>query len=269
MASLETEDEHTMKISIKNLEFSYTNRKPILKKLSFSIRQGRILSILGPNGAGKSTLLACIARILLPTGGDVLFDGMSYTKMSYKEIACAIGFVPQHIIPSFNYSVLDYVVTGCAPHMKLFQKPKAAEYERAWNAIEAMGIEHIAQQSFMKISGGERQQAAITRVITQKPAVILLDEPTSHLDFGNQMKVLKMLKFLVGEGFGVVMTTHNPDHALLLDEEVAVLDEEGNLVFGMSREILNERLLSKLYGTNLRLFTIGELGRKVCVAQGL
>lgn len=266
---METEDEYTMKIAIQNLGYSYMNNINIFQDLSFTIEQGRILSILGPNGSGKTTLLACIARILLPTSGTILFDGINYRKMSYRDIACAIGFVPQHIIPSFNYSVLDYVVTGCAPHMGLFQKPKAAEYEKAWNAIERMGIEHIAQQSFMKISGGERQQAAITRVITQRPSIILLDEPTSHLDFGNQMKVLKLLKFLIGEGYGVVMTTHNPDHALILDDQVAALDQEGNLTFGLSRKILNERLLSKLYTTRLRLFEIQELGRKVCVAQGL
>lgn len=258
-----------MKIAVKELEFSYPNGNYVLKNLTFPIEQGRILSILGPNGSGKSTLLGCIARIYTPSKGDICIDGKSYQKMSHREIACAIGFVPQHIVPTFNFSVIEYVVTGCAPHMGLFQKPKEKEYQQAWNAIKKMKIEHIAQESILKISGGERQQAAITRVITQKPSIILLDEPTSHLDYGNQMKVLRILKYLVREGYGVVMTTHNPDHALLLDDQVAVLHENGNLLVGLSREILNERLLSTLYGTTLRLFEVKELGRKICLPQGI
>jgi iron complex transport system ATP-binding protein len=110
----------------------------------------------------------------------------------------------------------------------------------AWKAIQTMGLEHIAEQSITKISGGERQQVAIARVIAQKPSVILLDEPTSHLDFGNQMKVLKMLRRMADDGYGVVMTTHNPDHVLLLDDQVAVLDQGGKLTFGMGRENMTE-----------------------------
>jgi iron complex transport system ATP-binding protein len=266
---METKDECDMNIAVRDLGFSYPNGKRVFEHLTFDITQGRILSILGPNGAGKSTLLGCIARLYIPDRGDVLFDGKSYRRMQQQEIACAIGFVPQHIIPSFDYRVLDYVVTGCAPRMGAFQKPKAAEYEVAWKAIQTMGLEHIAEQSITKISGGERQQVAIARVIVQKPSVILLDEPTSHLDFGNQMKVLKMLRRMADDGYGVVMTTHNPDHVLLLDDQVAVLDQGGKLTFGMGREILNEEFLSNLYGTKLRLFDIDELGRRVCVAQGI
>ncbi|AOY76280.1 ABC transporter ATP-binding protein [Clostridium formicaceticum] len=258
-----------MNIAVRNLGFSYPNGKEVFRELNFDITQGRILSILGPNGAGNSTLLGCIAGLYTPKTGDILLEGKSYRRMSQREIACAIGFVPQNIIPSFNYSVLDYIVTGCAPHMGVFQKPKAAEYERAWKAIQAMGLEHIAEQSFMKISGGERQQVAIARVMVQKPSIILLDEPTSHLDFGNQMKVLEMVQRLRAEGYGIVMTTHNPDHVLLLDDQVTVLDRNGKLTFGMSQEILDEAFLFNLYGRKLRLFQIDELGRRVCVPQGI
>ena len=241
----------------------------MFEHINFEITQGKILSILGPNGAGKSTLLGCIAGLNPPSRGDILLNGKSIHRMQQREIACMVGFVPQNITPSFNYSVLDYVVTGCAPRMGVFQKPKAAEYEVAWQAICTMGLEHIARQSFMKISGGERQQVAVARVIAQKPAVILLDEPTSHLDFGNQMKVLVLLRRLADEGYGIVMTTHNPDHVLMLDDQVGVLARDGKFTFGMGREILKEDFLFKLYGTKLRIFDINALGRRVCVAQGI
>ena len=193
----------------------------------------------------------------------------SYRHMQQREIARTLGFVPQNISVSFNYSVLDYIVTGCAPHMGAFQKPKAAEYDVAWAAVRELGLEHIVDKSVMRISGGERQQVALARVIAQRPSVILLDEPTSHLDFGNQRKVLKMLKRLADEGYGIVMTTHNPDHVLMLDDQVAVLEQDGKLTVGRSREILNEEFMSSLYGTELRIFESDVLGRKVCAAQGI
>ena len=256
-----------MNIAVRNLGFSYPNGKNVLKNLTFDIAGGSILSILGPNGAGKSTLLNCLARLCIPTIGDVLFNGKSYRRMSQREIACAIGYVPQSINPAFHYSVLEYIVTGCAPRMGAFQKPRQAKYDVARATIEGMGLEHIAEQSILRISGGERQQVSIARVLAQKPAVILLDEPTAHLDFGNQVKVLKILRRLAREGYGIVMTTHNPDHVLLLEDHVAVLDQGGNLTYGLSQDILTEAFLLSVYDTKLRLIHIDELGRKVCVAQ--
>jgi iron complex transport system ATP-binding protein len=258
-----------MNIVVHNLGFSYPNGKKIFENLNFSISQGSTVTILGPNGAGKSTLLACLTRIYLPGQGDILIDGKSYRHMKQRDIANAIGFVPQTIVPSFDFSVIDYVVTGCAPRLGAFQKPKAAKYEVAWEAIQAMNISHLAEQSFMRISGGERQQAVIARVIAQKPAFILLDEPTSHLDAGNQVKVLNILKKMANKGYGVVMTTHNPDHVLLLDDQVGVLDQQGRFAFGPNREILSEELLFGLYGGGLRLFYSDDLGRQICALEGI
>lgn len=257
-----------MNIEVQNLDFTYPNGKEVLHNLNVSLEQGRIVSVLGPNGCGKSTLLACLARLYMPSRGDVLINGRNYRNMPQQDIAAAIGFVPQTITPYFNFAVLDYVVTGCAPRMGAFQKPKAAEYEIAWNALQTMKIEYLADKSFMQISGGERQQVVIARVLAQRPAFILLDEPTSHLDAGNQMKVLNMLKKMSREGYGVIMTTHNPDHVLLLDDQVAVLDRNGYLTFGLGQDILSEELLFHLYSAKLRLFDIDSLGRKVCVLQG-
>jgi iron complex transport system ATP-binding protein len=269
VVALETKDGCALKIEIRGLEFSYPNGRPIFTNLNMDIIRGRILSVLGPNGAGKSTLLGCISRLHLPTKGDVLVAGRSYRTMSHTEIARAIGFVPQNILPSFDYSVIDYVVTGLAPRMRVFQKPKDEEYEAAWRAIESMRLEHIAEKSFMRISSGERQQVAIARVIAQDPRFILLDEPTAYLDVGNQIRVLRILKGLADRGYGVVITTHNPDHVLLLGGDVAVIDRQGDFTCGPGKEILNEEFLSRLYGTQLRILEIGELQRKVCVAPNM
>jgi len=255
-----------MIIDVYNLGFTYPNGKEVFQNLNFTVKQGSIVSVLGPNGCGKSTLLSCLARLNRPNTGDVLIDGRSYQHMTQQEIAAAIGFVPQNIDPSFNFTVIDYVVTGCAPRMGAFQKPRAPEYEMAWNAIQAMKIEHLADKSFLRISGGERQQVVIARVIAQKPAFILLDEPTSHLDAGNQIKVLELLRRMADEGYGVIMTTHNPDQVLLLDGQVAALDRNGHLTFGRPEDIITEELLFNLYGTKFQLL---DMDRKVCVLKGI
>lgn len=258
-----------MNIEVKDLSFTYPNGKEVFQNLCLNIEQGQIVSILGPNGSGKSTLLNCLAGLYEPTKGEVLINGKNSLTMKRAEVARVIGLVPQNIIPSFHFRVVDYVVTGCAPRMGAFQKPKAAEYELAWRAIQTMQIEHLAEQSFVNISGGERQQVAIARVIAQSPAFILLDEPTSHLDLGNQMKVLNMLRDMAVRGLGVVMTTHNPDQVLMLDDQVAVMDSSGQFIFGPGREILNEPLLDKLYATELHIFEVDSIGRKVCVPRGI
>ena len=258
-----------MKIEIKDLGFSYPDGSAIFEQITFSITQGSIICILGPNGAGKTTLLNCIANLAAPTQGQIFLDGQRIDKMLPQQVAKAIGYVPQMIVPSFDYSVLEYVVTGCAPHMGTFEKPKEMHYQRAREAIHAMGIDHIAEKSYMRISGGERQQVSIARSLAQKPAIILLDEPTAHLDFGNQIKVLKTIKRLSKDGYGVVMTTHNPDHALLLDDKIAVLDRAGHLRFGACQEIITEPFLKSLYGTDLRLVYDEADGRFVCAAPSL
>ena len=177
---------------IKNLTFSYpgTDRK-ILDNISLSLKKGEIMCILGPNGAGKTTLLNCMAGLLAPGEGEIILCCRNINEMSGKEIAAAAGYVPQLHTPAFDYTVADFVLMGSAPRVGMFAKPKEAEASRAKEAMKQMGIDHLADRSYMEISGGERQQALIARAIVQEPEVILFDEPTAHLDYGNQHRVLK------------------------------------------------------------------------------
>lgn len=254
-----------MLAEIKNISFSYEEGHSILRDISFPIDKGQIITILGPNGVGKTTLLNCIANLITPTVGEIMLEGRALNKMSPKEIAMKVAFVPQLIVPSFSYEVLSYVVTGCAPRIGTFEKPKKFHYDIARSALEQMGITHISHKFYTHISGGERQLASIARALAQRPKIILMDEPTAHLDYGNQIKVLKIIKKVTEDGFSAVITTHNPDHALLLGGKVAALSQNGQFVFGKSEEVISGEFLSMLYDTDLHLYHISDISRDVCV----
>ncbi len=257
------------KIEISGLSYAYSGFGELFNDVSFTIKTGEIICILGPNGIGKTTLLNCIANLIVPTKGKILINGKDMNKIPPRDIAKTIGYVPQTVMPSFDYEVLEYVVTGCAPRLGTFERPKEEHYTIARDAIEQMKISHLSHKAYTKISGGERQQVSIARAISQQPRIILMDEPTSHLDCGNQVKVLKIIKKMAQEGYGVVFTTHNPDQALLLKTKIAAFDKDGNFSFGTYREVLSESFLRSMYGIDLHLYNIDEIGRSVCIAPVL
>ena len=257
-----------MSIEVSNLNFSY-GEKQVLRSVSLSILPAETLTILGPNGAGKTTLLNVIVGLLAPSSGSIMYNGESHRTIGIRDLALMMGFVPQMIVPAFDYSVLDYVVTGCAPRIGALSRPARKHFESAMLAIDQMGISHLTEKSYRQISGGERQLVSIARALAQSPAFIFMDEPTSHLDYGNQIRVLNQLKQLALSGFGVVFTTHNPDQALLIGGKTAIISKNGRLVSGDSQELICEETLSDLYGTRLRIFELEKPGRKVCFAPGL
>lgn len=253
-------------LEIRNASFAYAGRK-IFHDVSFSLREGDVLSIIGPNGSGKSTLLNCLAGLLKLQAGEILLGGKSQSALRAKEIARIIGYVPQNQAPVYGYTVRDFVVMGRAPYIRVLATPCKRDYEMADAAIESMGISHLADRPYTEISGGERQQATIARVMVQKPQIIMMDEPTSALDFGNQMRVIKIIRRLSSEGYAVIMTTHTPDHAIMLDDTVAMLDRSGTLRVGSTDEIMQEKLLCEVYRTNVKLVYVKEVERVACIAS--
>ena len=255
---------------VDNLTFSYpgTERK-VINKASLSIEEGETLCILGPNGAGKSTLLNCMVGLLKPEGGSIRICGSDISKMHEKEIAKIIGYVPQTHVPTFDYAVLDFVLMGRAHAIGAFGRPTKKDIEICMEALESMGIEDLAEKSYLNTSGGERQQILIARAIAQQPKAILFDEPTAHLDFGNQHRVLRRIKRMAEEGYSVVMTTHNPDHALLLGDKAAIVTKDGNIIQGRCSEIITEERLREVYDIELELVDMEAMGRSVCVVPNL
>jgi len=250
---------------INNLSFHYpTSSRLILDEVSLTLEKGEILTLLGPNGAGKSTLLKCMLGLLKPQKGEIKLCGNILSEMIERQRAACVGYVQQTYSTSFGYTVFDYVLMGRSPFLGLFERPKAEDRTAVRKALADMGIEHLSERSINDLSGGERQQAMIARVIVGNPKAVLLDEPTAHLDYGNQLRTLRMIKTLCERGFGVIMTTHDPNHPLLLGGRTAIVDRSGKLTVGNTADTVTEERLRKVYSADLRLGFMPEAGRMVC-----
>lgn len=255
-----------MKLEVKNLRFSYLSDRTVFEKVNFEMEKGEILSILGPNGAGKSTLLHCIGNLISPQEGAVLYNGEAIGKMPPQKVARLFGYVPQMHVPTYEYTVREFVVMGRTPHLGKTSAPQKADYALVENALEMVGIGGLIEMPYTRISGGERQLVTIARAIVQQPDFILLDEPTAHLDFGNQMKTMRLVKKLSKEGFGIIMTTHNPDQVFYIGGKAALLDRRGHLHCGFPEEVLTVESLEELYGETVCIFYSPQLQRQVCIS---
>lgn len=253
-----------MELKVENLSFEYIPGHPVFSDISFTLEKGEVLSILGTNGAGKSTLLNCIGNLYRPKSGHIYLDGKKMNTMTMREVAQIIGYVPQVHSPSFSYTVREFVVMGRTPYIGAFSKPGREDYEIAERSMERMKIAHLQHKAFTELSGGEQQLVMISRVLTQEPDLILLDEPTNHLDYGNQYRTISMVRELSNEGYTVLMTTHNPDHAIMLNGKVAILDKKGVLSVGTAADEITAETLTQLYGLTVGMEFNEQAKRRIC-----
>jgi iron complex transport system ATP-binding protein len=256
-------------LQVSGLDFSYTPDRPILQNVRFTMNEGELLTVIGPNGAGKSTLLSCIIGLLPTAAGIVRLRGAPLTAYTPRDIARLAAYVPQMSDAMYAYPVREYIAMGRAPHLRTTQLPGAEDMRIVDGAIARMGIEYLANKAYTKLSGGERQLVNICRALAQQPALILFDEPTSALDYGNQIKTLKMVRSLSEEGYAIIMTTHNPDHAIMLGGSVGVVDRSGRFDVGKTRDAINEKRLSEIYQTNVMIEFVPRAGRDVCMPASL
>ncbi len=253
-----------MSLEVKGLSFSY-GKHPVLEDVSFTLGEGQVLSVLGPNGVGKSTLFHCMLGLAKPQAGQVLLDGQNIEALSPRELAQKIAYIPQSHNPAFNFSVLDMVLMGTTAQLGYFSAPGQKQLEAARKTLEQLGISHLTHRSYARISGGEQQLCLIARAMVQEARILVLDEPSANLDYGNRIRVMQTLRALARDGYTVIQSTHDPDQAYLYSDLILALCRGKVLAWGSPRETISNSLISRLYDVEVEVCSLREDTFRVCV----
>ena len=242
-----------MIFSVENGQFGYGERK-ILQNINFSLRDREVLTVLGPNGVGKTTLLKCMMGLLSWNGGRTLLDGVPLNEMRTADVWRRIAYVPQSKMTALSYTAFEMVLMGRSARLGLFAQPAKEDYRIAEEAMEQVGIAHLAHKNCSRISGGELQMVLIARALSTRPEMLILDEPESNLDFKNQLIVLETIRRLSKEqGIAAIVNTHYPAHALKIGDKALLLNYNGNCQFGAVRQIVSEENMGEAFHVEVKI----------------
>lgn len=250
----------------EKLGFYYQPAQAIFKELTLTLASGEIHTILGPNGVGKSTLLKCLVGIQAPNAGQITLDNQPLDHLSPRQRARKLAFVPQINAnsTSVSLSVFDYVLLGRTPYQSLMAAPTTQDREQCRQLLATLKLTALSQRSFAALSGGQQQLVMIARALLQEPDLIILDEPTSALDLGNQVRVLRLINQLKQQGYGILLTTHDPNLALMLGGAVSLFTTVGHFETGPVQTILTSAKLSQAYQTPICVTSVAQQHRQVC-----
>lgn len=240
-------------LQLTDVSCGYRGRA-VLSGVNLHVRSGEVLALLGPNGAGKSTLLKAMIRSASQTSGSIAINGKRLDSLSDLELAREVAFVPQEEHFAFPFTARQVVLMGRLPHSEAYFDTKS-DLQAAEDAMARADALAFADRPVTELSGGERQRVLIARSLAQNPNVLLLDEPTSHLDVGHQMSVATVLReFASGERCGVV-ASHDLNWTVDLADNVAIIGQDGVLAHGPTAEVLNSNALEKAYGVEFLRYT--------------
>ncbi len=253
-------------ITVKDAAFSYDGKASVFSHLNCEISDQDIFCILGPNGIGKSTFLKALMNLHALSAGVVELDGTDIRTIPQKTLAKQIAFIPQTYQFAFPYRVLDVVLMGRTPHLNAMARPSEEDIEIAVEAIETLRLEPLMYRACSQLSGGQMQLVMLARALAQEARFLMLDEPTSHLDYGRQMQTLDIIEAVNAGGRGVIMTTHHPDHAFMISNKVAVMEDGTFVGVGTPDEMITEERLYKIYGIKVHVIPQDmDINRKVCI----
>src|SRR6516164_10845516 len=253
------------RLSLEDLSYGYPGRV-VGRHIGFTVGAGEVLCLLGRNGEGKSTLFKTILGLLPPRAGVVRVDGGLTTGWSVRRRALTFGYVPQTGGGAFPFTVAELVLMGRTAHRGPFSAPSIADRRAADEAIATLGIGHLAQREWLRVSGGERQLALVARALAQEPRILVLDEPTASLDFGNQVRVLDAIRSLAEtRALSVMLSTHHPEQAFACADRVAVLSGGELLRIGAPAEVVTTDTLRECYEVEVAVLPVADDRYRVCV----
>lgn len=240
-------------IEVENLKFGY-GRDVVLDGISFNIEKGKFVSIMGPNGSGKSTLLKTLNQLHVPWKGKIIVDGNDINRLSKKELAKKMAMVPQNTNIDYEFTVGDIVLMGRHPHKGRFQKEDENDYEIINKVLKMTNTIHLRDKIITDISGGERQRVIIAKALAQKPDIILLDEPTSHLDINHQIEVLKLLKDMNKEnGTTIILVIHDINLGARYSDQIIMLSQGKVLGIGSPEQVITKKNVELAYSMNVAI----------------
>ncbi|MHB2265992.1 ABC transporter ATP-binding protein [Aliihoeflea sp. PC F10.4] len=255
-----------MRFSTTDLAFGY-RAHPIGEDVTLSVTSGEVLCLLGPNGCGKTTLFKTMLGLLPAQGGRLELNRRDVASFSRTEFARRVGYVPQAHAAYFPFRVREMVLMGRAARVSTFATPSPTDRATADRALATLGIDHLAERPFTEISGGERQMALIARALAQEPDMLVMDEPTASLDFGNQTRVLERIGALRESGLAIVLSTHDPGHAFACATRVALMKAGRVIAVGTPDETVTPDALRAIYGVEVAIDYMAEAGRNVCAPK--
>ena len=246
-------------LAVESLAFGFPGRT-IGRDVSFTLGAGEVMCVLGPNGGGKTTLFRTVLGLLQKHAGSITLESQDLETLSRAEIARRVGYVPQGHSAYFAYTVREFVLMGRTAHLGVFASPAKNDFAVAGRALESLGIAHLAGKPVTEISGGERQLALVARALAQEPKLLVLDEPTASLDFGNQVRVLERISALAGSGIAILFSSHDPDHAFLCARRALLLAEGRVLEIGAPRDVIRSDTLERMYGVTVQVLPLAGGG---------
>ena len=255
-------------LEVRGLKAGYGD-KEVVYGVSFEVPRGQFACVIGANGCGKSTLLKNLLGLVEPFGGEVTIDGKALREMDERERARHFAYIPQAHTPPFPFKVSDVVILGRTPYLTgLAQSTSERDHVIAYRALEQLSIEHLADKVYTELSGGQQQLVLIARALAQQPDLLVMDEPTASLDFGNQQLVLSCVYELSRLGMSVLMVTHDPDHALFCSDRVIMMEDGLIIGDGTPEEVITTENLRRIYNTESYVTDIEVEGGervRVCV----
>ena len=258
-----------LSVDVQKAAFSY-GKRAVFRELTFSVGRGEIFCLLGPNGCGKTTLLDCILGLHGLDSGTISIMGRDSRSFGSRGLARSMAYVPQKHERAFPYTVKEVVIMGRAAYLHLFEAPSRQDRVIAQEAMERLGIAHLGERPYTELSGGETQLVMIARALAQQAPIIIMDEPTAHLDFRHELVIMEVITRLVKEnGLSIIMASHFPNHAFYFQNRgikttAALLHQAAFLTMGPPETVIDEEAIQALYGVNVNVISVPDAqGRRL------